>query len=604
MDHLPLASGSPPYPEIEWLSSEYLNFDVKEYQSWPNQAKWSFDRPTEGPANTAAFLQTWLYYGTLKECIKIDPAAFVSDFLTTNPQGKIVVNTSSLNELISKAWAPPGTTWKSVDVNNCLNHLHKAFSKLVSLEPQILPPDILLSIGILGATLDQATQWIFSAEPNPRSWNLSDLATQKMSRAGWCPRDINLAKNHLSELTLYTSSHITRHDTVPGALGSNAPTVANHGNCTDWLCQLNQVDDSTYVTKHNKEGCNCAFMGVDLDKVCEILGKGGIPVVSIHPKRHRNGSRYFELEVKEAGPMSNQYIAISHVWSDGLGNTKKNELPGCQIEFLYDLLVDIIWDVADEGLSTFTTKEGIEKLGYNHELEKKIFGYAGTAYKMVRPFAKAGYQSYRYFQGKPVTIWMDTLCIPLERQFRKLAIAGMIDVYPVAAMTVVLDSQLRKLNFKAIENSPWEQLVHIGLSGWMRRAWTFQEAVLSGDKLRIVFADGIYMIPIHEFFTTRGQKTLKNKYFSEKWSYNRNWLEPLPEVPVGSTVLGPVTPIPAGPKPLIRMPQSHKDREAESRKHFDIAKILLRDASLFYNTMIRASYLDYENTKMDEKLVR
>ena len=42
--------------------------------------------------------------------------------------------------------------------------------------------------------------------------------------------------------------------------------------------------------------------------------------------------------------MVHSYIAISHVWSDGLGNPNENSLPLCQPEFLYDLLVDTHWD--------------------------------------------------------------------------------------------------------------------------------------------------------------------------------------------------------------------------------------------------------------------
>src|SRR5205814_1927736 len=40
------------------------------------------------------------------------------------------------------------------------------------------------------------------------------------------------------------------------------------------------------------------------------------------------------IEVIQASPVTG-YIAISHVWADGLGNCRSNSLPSCQAKLLH-----------------------------------------------------------------------------------------------------------------------------------------------------------------------------------------------------------------------------------------------------------------------------
>ncbi len=81
------------------------------------------------------------------------------------------------------------------------------------------------------------------------------------------------------------------------------------------------------------------------------------------------------------------YVAISHVWSDGLGNPNHNSLPFCQIKRLQELVQE----------ST----------------------------------------------GKPLPFWIDTICVPLEERLRGKAIANMAKVYRSAAAVLVLTAQFR-----------------------------------------------------------------------------------------------------------------------------------------------------------------
>jgi len=73
----------------------------------------------------------------------------------------------------------------------------------------------------------------------------------------------------------------------------------------------------------------CPFVHVDAQEVRKIIEEGGIPLVLIDT----SSSGGLDLRVRAAAARD-RYIAISHVWSDGLGNPALNALPKCQLERL------------------------------------------------------------------------------------------------------------------------------------------------------------------------------------------------------------------------------------------------------------------------------
>jgi hypothetical protein len=75
-------------------------------------------------------------------------------------------------------------------------------------------------------------------------------------------------------------------------------------------------------------------------------------------------------------------------------------------------------------------------------------------------------------QARPVPFWLDSICVPKERETRKQAILGMRDTYSQAAKVLVLD----KLLFAAPPGiSVYEKLMRIAASTWATRLWTLQE---------------------------------------------------------------------------------------------------------------------------------
>jgi hypothetical protein len=86
-------------------------------------------------------------------------------------------------------------------------------------------------------------------------------------------------------------------------------------------------DIGQYTTEHTQEGCGCSEFGPDPDLLKSIISRGGIPLAKV--KLNEDTSEYI-LEVVTAEPHI-PYIAISYVWSHGLGNPEDNRLRLCQL---------------------------------------------------------------------------------------------------------------------------------------------------------------------------------------------------------------------------------------------------------------------------------
>jgi hypothetical protein len=122
--------------------------------------------------------------------------------------------------------------------------------------------------------------------------------------------------------------------------------------CTASSCTFSVVAETGYSLKHlsqpepDCEGCTDAlrqFTGKlsdcgtswrpDLSLICDILAKGGIPlIVAANPPM--SGSD-MELSITEYVD-GMEYIALSHVWAHGRGNPCTNESPLCQVAHIFN----------------------------------------------------------------------------------------------------------------------------------------------------------------------------------------------------------------------------------------------------------------------------
>lgn len=126
------------------------------------------------------------------------------------------------------------------------------------------------------------------------------------------------------------------------------------------------------------------------------------------------------------------YVAISHVRSQGLGNTEHNALPMCQLSRLQKLVDDL--HLADRQSAYF---------------------------------------------------WIDTACIPHTQPGKSMAFELLNTVYRRAAVVLALDSTLQSMSI----SSARDNLLAIGHSAWFRRLWTVREGALA-PCIRFQLKDG------------------------------------------------------------------------------------------------------------------
>lgn len=109
-----------------------------------------------------------------------------------------------------------------------------------------------------------------------------------------------------------------------------------HDRCDENRCTSASVDPMTYKPQH-VETCatvssSCRMVGVQSSVVAGCIKRGRIPLIKF--KESSDGT---ELEVIESH-RALRYVALSHVWSGGLGNVNANSIFACQLRKIKDLL--------------------------------------------------------------------------------------------------------------------------------------------------------------------------------------------------------------------------------------------------------------------------
>jgi len=279
--------------------------------------------------------------------------------------------------------------------------------------------DILFQIGSIAEALVSSTKSFPRnfIHPGFGSWS-SILFTGRhlqyktdMVANGWCPFTIQILSKSVSMLGY---AHTCKHPHI-------RELSQGHRKCTTQSCVINMIDTTNYVPKHVIGTCNCDRYKPSLENVISSLSVGKIPVIQC-PLPHE------ELLSSDSGEMP--YVAISHVWADGLGSTTEEGLPACQIKRLATLTRQLTQDGA---------------------------------------------------------FWIDALRIPAVKDMRKRAIGLMAKTYNEAKVVLVIDSGIRTISVSAPRE---EKLLHLLSSGWMQRLWTLQEGILA-QKLVFEFSDGL-----------------------------------------------------------------------------------------------------------------
>lgn len=424
-----------------------MEYDKGDFIAYPQRVGWTreelFIRDTwtglDGPEGrsseqAASFLQEWLFFGLLHAFFG-DFIRF-SDFIDADQNGFPVVHTRKLIE-ISKDFAKKEHLDRALvqrdfqALDSCLMEASAIYDFIRQNPGTRLDPYFLLSLATLGSFLCSLRQML-QVDPNPESvlnqimWQppsvpaeeeglqffrdqngLVSLLTREMVRSGWCPRAVFAMTDFFGLETQMFYSHLRIIDV----------SEQKHSKCTNLQCLSCQINKAEYESIHSEAGCECEFLAVDPSS---LLRQGYIPLVSL-ANRHNSLPALELVEYTAATP----FVAISHVWSDGLGNPFANSMPVCQLR-------------------------EIKRLVQNLYPEK----------------------------AEPVHFWIDTLCVPSSPgDAKKEAIKRMRETYALADKVLVLDATLRRIPVS--NRSILEQALWIYSSNWMSRLWTLQEGALS-----------------------------------------------------------------------------------------------------------------------------
>jgi hypothetical protein len=306
------------------------------------------------------------------------------------------------------------------------------------------------------------------------------LLLRRFKEAGWCP--------HLSR-------RYTRANSAALLYYASALRQSRHEDCTESKCIAYDVDENqSYKMEHAKKGCQCGLRGPDMNRVKAIIASGGIPLIKLTRKEtvfsrlfgidsfNNECTECLDVDVEEYKP-GMEYIAISHVWVDGLGNPNDNSIHECQLEYLYRVLRGC--DPLDYSPTRLRYSHYDHKFAWEeHNVPVMGRGTGNTQRKYH------GLEPWRRPWNKPsVWMWIDTLCVPCGKdRLRRLALNTMAMTYALADQVAVIDRTMSNVSFAS--SSDLEVALRLLSSPWMARCWTYQEACLA-RKYSFVLKDGM-----------------------------------------------------------------------------------------------------------------
>ena len=451
MDHLstPRNVKHPPI-EIPYLCGD--GFECLKMATQWQEGMERLDWPRN--TTTAMHIQEWFYFGMLFEFFSAGDVDLVEkDFVRQKDLGRNVITTARLFDYLDR-WVRNFKQFSEDKRDNCSQKVEKCLS-FVQLESSNICSgkndgnqtykEVGLSVLILGSTLtfSRHSAFLEARPPNWKShldytsWGPSELLFQRLLDTGWCPREIR---------SMSTSRGISTPSLYYFTLLDLPRDPKTHALCSNKTCSILQIDELNYQTVHryNCAKTDCKNLGPCVNRISYILRTGNLPLIRIGIPRDFDDR--LQLEVIESSPEI-KYVAISHVWADGLGNVEDNSLPQCQVEYFQSLLREM------------------------------------------------------YPKDHLAAIWIDTLCVPTtkhaanfhcdkgERNPRSLAIGKLADTYKKADKVLVLDRELQQYRY----TSSTEMATRIVVCRWMQRLWTFQEAYLANgfSALSFQFLDKI-----------------------------------------------------------------------------------------------------------------
>ncbi|KAL4745633.1 hypothetical protein BDW72DRAFT_211131 [Aspergillus terricola var. indicus] len=387
-------------------------YDGSDWDTFPTRCGW-LDEAGVGDSLARYIPYCWLYFGMLHYIFgdQLDQSDFI---LRYEKEGqRQYITTRYLHKYVENA-----DDWKN---NNRRARTVEIVYKVLDALPgyiRFIGKEMCLAIRLASLSLWNVATKRDGPQTNPRllgAWSLTSKELEDLSLFdGWCPLDAERCCK--SGIYLDTQAYLLQ-------LRRTKPSWNNrtHESCKKTQCVADNIDESNYVTSHVQEDCSCSHIHADIEQLRTILLDEGIPLAMIAPcGEDELGNEQYELKIVRKRT-NKPYVAISHVWAEGLGNPQGNSLPHCQLAFLYKQARRLLRD-----------KEYIP--GY----DEKVYG---SLYTGAVRFAHFAANAARRGDNS-VLVWIDTLCIPHQGDARSLAIQRIRNVYTSASRNMILDSEL------------------------------------------------------------------------------------------------------------------------------------------------------------------
>ncbi|KAF2472203.1 uncharacterized protein BDR25DRAFT_313370 [Lindgomyces ingoldianus] len=493
MDHIPcVESHLWEHIRVPFLGNE--EYDGLGFADFPVRKKWQ-DASDATPdtirlagrsaQEQSSFFQAWLFFGMLTEVLSVEIA--IQDFVVDG-----FVTTKRLPHYTS-AWYKNVHAMSDDQRHDCFMRSERnllaarvcRFSLLdKSQRPDCLvTPEIRLSISILGETLGQVhysiRQSFESRAPGGyidtrNKWGYNRMILHKLllEPKQWCPNHIAFLENYppaSTNILLYYAASLDR------------PRMGYHGDCSVHACMVGKVrNPKAYKTRHSDSSdppCDgrCPEIEPTQAHILVILEEGGLPLLRASVSDY--GTVNVEVINYKTGM---EYTAISHVWSDGLGNENNSWLPQCQFAALIKAV-----NAAQRQRNT------------SHRNNASSTDVDGTG--TTTPSA---------------TFWIDTICVPrgaAAARFRRMALDRMAIPYQLATTVLVLDAELYHTDLPSTSS---EAIVRLICSNWMRRLWTLQESILGAERLSVLFKER------RVFHLWEELETLRKDLWAQPWVPN------------------------------------------------------------------------------------
>ncbi|KAI1372321.1 hypothetical protein F4677DRAFT_432548 [Hypoxylon crocopeplum] len=472
MDHLPIPEGAQHTKLLYLGTEEYDGGDLAKYPRRMNWTEAELKRESQRPQNEIdAFFQTWLFFGCLITHFQsVGVRVRTKDFIYTS-DGKQYLTTAKLPGFIEKWRAsdhPNGCDYTNpihlvpVLANACFDREivtpvaaalkeHRQLMERYCNASGPVSPEVAIAIATLQWTLSSWQRGIGHSDWKIERFKLPSLAgvflQARLKTGDWCPTEI---------------SWITREMELDGQYYAgclHSPRYEDdHSECTEQNQKCGYKNKHwVYETQHTKECRGCDFIQAPENTV-DIIQNRGTPIMSFSDGKLR-ATRY------ELG--KTRYIAISHVWSDGIGNEKANALPVCQLERLQRLTTEV---------------------DYLHRHEPPPLPISATNALAYEPSIHSDSELEDPEADTELTgFWIDTLCVPIAPEDLRInQIGKMRHIYKDASVVLMLDKWVQKL---ATTADVAYKFIRLWLSNWQHRLWTCQEGVFA-RSLYFQFSDG------------------------------------------------------------------------------------------------------------------